>query len=83
MPSRAGVSGGPTSLFDFADLGREGRRFVSQAYTADELEGVHSILATGTSARRQRHVLDTHGDLRDVVVALRAVSDRRLPCAWW
>jgi len=40
VPSRAGVSGGPTSLFDFADLGREGRRFVSQAYTADELEGV-------------------------------------------
>lgn len=40
VPSRHGVSGGPDSAFEFGDLGREGRRFVSQAHTAEELIGV-------------------------------------------
>lgn len=40
VPSRHGVSGGPDSAYEFAELGREGRRFVSQAYTADELSAV-------------------------------------------
>jgi carboxylate-amine ligase len=46
--------------------------FARRLDCADELEGVHRILATGTSSRRQRAVLDEHGDLRDVVIALRA-----------
>jgi uncharacterized membrane protein len=40
VPSRPGVTGGIDSAYDFADLGREGRRFVSQAHTADELAAV-------------------------------------------
>jgi uncharacterized membrane protein len=40
VPNRRGVTGGPTSGYEFTDLGREGRRFVSQAHTADELETV-------------------------------------------
>jgi carboxylate-amine ligase len=46
--------------------------FARRLDCADELNGIHAILATGTSARRQRRVLDQHGDLRDVVRALRA-----------
>ena len=37
VPDRPGVSGGPDSRFNFVDLGREGRRFVAQAYTGVEL----------------------------------------------
>jgi uncharacterized membrane protein len=40
VPERHGVTGGSSSAYDFADLGREGRRFVSQAHTADELTAV-------------------------------------------
>jgi uncharacterized membrane protein len=40
VPSRHGVTGGPDSVYDFADLGREGRRFISQAYSKPELEAV-------------------------------------------
>ena len=40
VPSRHGVSGGPDSVYEFEDLGREGRRFVSQAHTAEELIAV-------------------------------------------
>ncbi|MBI1376148.1 MAG: hypothetical protein GC157_01480 [Frankiales bacterium] len=40
VPSRPGVTGGISSAYEFADLGREGRRFVSQAYSAEELEQV-------------------------------------------
>jgi uncharacterized membrane protein len=46
VPSRHGVSGGPDSAYDFGDLGREGRRFVSQAHTAEELIGVLAEAAT-------------------------------------
>jgi glutamate---cysteine ligase / carboxylate-amine ligase len=46
--------------------------FARRLDCADELAGIHDILSTGTSARRQRQVLDRHGDLRDVVRALRA-----------
>lgn len=46
--------------------------FARRLDCADELDGIHAILTTGTSARRQRRVLDQHGDLRDVVRALRA-----------
>ena len=46
VPSRRGVSGGPDSAYEFADLGREGRRFVSQAHTADELIGVLAEAST-------------------------------------
>jgi uncharacterized membrane protein len=46
VPSRRGVSGGPDSAYDFADLGREGRRFVSQAHTAEEIIGVLAEAAT-------------------------------------
>ena len=37
VPDRSGVSGGPDSAYDFVDLGREGRRFIAQAYTGIEL----------------------------------------------
>lgn len=37
VPDRSGVSGGPDSAYDFGDLGREGRRFVAQAYSGIEL----------------------------------------------
>ena len=40
VPTRLGVTGGPESAYDFTDLGREGRRFISQAYSASELEAV-------------------------------------------
>jgi len=40
VPNRVGVTGGPGSAYDFGDLGREGRRFVSQAHTTEELEAV-------------------------------------------
>ena len=40
VPSRVGVTGGPGSAWQFEDLGREGRRFVSQAHTFEELEAV-------------------------------------------
>ena len=40
VPRRHGVTGGPDSAYDFADLGREGRRFISQTYSAVELEAV-------------------------------------------
>lgn len=46
VPSRHGVSGGPDSAFEFEDLGREGRRFVSQAHTAEELIAVLAEAAT-------------------------------------
>jgi glutamate---cysteine ligase / carboxylate-amine ligase len=46
--------------------------FARRLDCADELAGVLTILSTGTSSRRQRQVLDQHGDLRDVVRALRA-----------
>jgi len=46
--------------------------FARRLDCADELDGIHAILTTGTSARRQRQVLAQHGDLRDVVRALRA-----------
>ena len=46
--------------------------FARRLDCSDELAGVYDILSTGTSARRQRQVLDRHGDLRDVVRALRA-----------
>ena len=46
VPSRRGVSGGPDSAYEFSDLGREGRRFVSQAYTGDELVAVLAEAAT-------------------------------------
>jgi uncharacterized membrane protein len=45
VPSRNGVTGGPDSAYDFADLGREGRRFISQAYTAGELTRVLGVEA--------------------------------------
>ena len=45
VPSRTGVSGGLGSHYEFGDLGREGRRFVSQAYTADEITGVTGVPA--------------------------------------
>jgi carboxylate-amine ligase len=47
----------------------------------DELAGVLDILATGPSSRRQRQVLDQHGDLRDVVRALRAEFSTDTPFA--
>ena len=37
VPDRPGVSGGPDSAYEFGDLGREGRRFVAQAYSGVEL----------------------------------------------
>ena len=40
VPSRSGVTGGTDSAYQFEELGREGRRFVSQAYTAEELVAV-------------------------------------------
>ena len=40
VPTRRGVTGGSDSAYDFVDLGREGRRFVSQAHTAEELTAV-------------------------------------------
>jgi uncharacterized membrane protein len=40
IPSRSGVTGGSDSAYQFGELGREGRRFVSQAYTAEELVAV-------------------------------------------
>jgi len=40
VPNRVGVTGGPGSAYDFSDLGREGRRFVSQAHTSEEIEAV-------------------------------------------
>jgi hypothetical protein len=43
VPSRDGVTGGPRSGYEFTDLGREGRRFVSQAYTGAELEAVLGV----------------------------------------
>lgn len=46
--------------------------FARRLDCADELSGIHAILASGTSARRQRQVLAENGDLRDVVRALRA-----------
>ena len=46
VPSRGGVTGGPESTYGFADLGREGRRFISQAYTAAEL---HRVLGVESS----------------------------------
>ncbi len=46
VPARHGVSGGPDSDFEFEDLGREGRRFVSQAHTAEELIAVLAEAAT-------------------------------------
>jgi hypothetical protein len=45
VPTRGGVTGGPDSGLAFADLGREGRRFVSQAYGADELSAVLGFAA--------------------------------------
>lgn len=45
-PTSPCVSGGPGSLLDFADLSREGRRFVNMALTASEIESV-----MGESAR--------------------------------
>ncbi len=46
VPARHGVSGGPDSEFEFEDLGREGRRFVSQAHSAEELIAVLAQAAT-------------------------------------
>ena len=43
VPERSGVTGGPDSAYDFGDLGREGRRFISQAYTAKELHHVLGV----------------------------------------
>ena len=40
VPNRRGITGGPDSAYEFADLGREGRRFVSKAYSAEELTEV-------------------------------------------
>ncbi len=40
VPTRHGVTGGPDSAYEFSDLGREGRRFVSQSHSADELAAV-------------------------------------------
>lgn len=40
VPARRGLTGGEDSAYAFASLGREGRRFVSQAHTAEELSGV-------------------------------------------
>ncbi len=45
VPERRGVTGGPDSAYAFTDLGREGRRFVSQAHTAEELIGVLATAA--------------------------------------
>ncbi len=45
VPSRVGVTGGPGSAYGFETLGREGRRFVSQAYTAEELTAVLGVPA--------------------------------------
>ena len=45
VPNRAGVTGGPGSAYAFETLGREGRRFVSQAYTAEELTSVLGVPA--------------------------------------
>jgi uncharacterized membrane protein len=39
-PSSPCVTGGPGSLLDFADLSREGRRFVNMALTGAEIESV-------------------------------------------
>jgi len=47
-PTSACVSGGPGSLLDFADLSREGRRFVNMALTGSEIESV-----MGESARNE------------------------------
>jgi uncharacterized membrane protein len=43
VPSRSGVTGGPDSAYEFTDLGREGRRFISQAYTSAELARVLGV----------------------------------------
>lgn len=46
-----------------------------------ELTRILQILETGNSAQRQRRILDAHGDLRDVVTALRAELVSDLPGA--
>lgn len=46
VPERSGVTGGPDSAYDFRDLGREGRRFISQAYTGRELHHVLGVEAS-------------------------------------
>ena len=46
VPERTGVTGGPDSAYDFGDLGREGRRFISQAYTSRELHHVLGVEAS-------------------------------------
>ena len=46
-----------------------------------ELGRILAILESGNSAQRQRRILDAHGDLRDVVTALRAELACDLPGA--
>ncbi len=46
--------------------------FARRLGCVDELESIHGILASGTSATRQRKVLADTGALEDVVVSLRA-----------
>jgi glutamate---cysteine ligase / carboxylate-amine ligase len=48
---------------------------------ADELGSIHDILATGTSATRQRRVHAATGSLVDVVALLRAELRTDRPCA--
>jgi glutamate---cysteine ligase / carboxylate-amine ligase len=53
--------------------------FARRLDCADELAGIHDIIANGTSATRQRQVLERTGSLVDVVTSLRA--ELRTDCA--
>ena len=75
VPSRPGVTGGADSAYDFADLGREGRRFVSQAHTADELIAVLATAATDP-VRAWIPLDELTGDAERDAVALVAEIER-------
>lgn len=75
VPERSGVTGGPDSAYDFADLGREGRRFISQAYTAKELH--HVLGVEGSDPVRAMLPLGAQsGDLAADAAALVAEVER-------
>jgi uncharacterized membrane protein len=75
VPSRCGVTGGPDSAYDFADLGREGRRFISQAYTAHELTRVLGVDAA-EPVRAMLPLPEQTGDTAKDAAALVAEVER-------
>ena len=88
-PENAYVSGGTASLVDWTTIGREGRRFVNMALTAEEITGVvgepalnpiRAFVGLGTVDQQRVRDADEASDLAIRELEQLGAFDRKLLC---